>query len=65
MFTLGINIQNLSKAIVKSSVNIDNRVYHENMFFKNKISTTHHASAMGLIQGDPKGFLISTTFKGS
>ena len=34
-------------------------------FFKNKISTTHHASAMGLIQGDPKGFLISTTFKGS
>ena len=34
-------------------------------FFKNKMSTTHNASAWGLVRRDPKGFLISTMFRGS
>ena len=41
------------------------RVYRENMFFKEKISATHNASAWGLDRRDPKGFLISTMFRGS
>ena len=28
---------------------LSSRVYHENMFFKKEISTTHHASAWGLV----------------
>ena len=28
---------------------MDIRVFHENMFFKKKISATHHASAWGLV----------------
>ena len=28
---------------------LDSRVFHENMFFKKKISATHHASAWGLV----------------
>ena len=41
------------------------RVFHKNMFFKIKISATHHALAWGLVWSNPKGFLISTKFKGS
>ena len=41
------------------------RVYRENMFFKEKISATHNASAWGLVRRNPKGFLISTMFRGS
>ena len=29
--------------------NIYIRVFHKNMFFKKKISATHHASAWGLV----------------
>ena len=28
---------------------LSSRVYHENMFFQKEISTTHHASAWGLV----------------
>ena len=35
------------------------------MFFKIKINATHNASARGLVRRDPKGFLISTMFRGS
>ena len=41
------------------------RVYHKNTFFKNKISPTRQASAWGLVWRNPKGFLISTMFRGS
>ena len=41
------------------------RVYQKNMFFKNKEIRTHQASAWGLVWRDPKGFLISTKFRGS
>ena len=34
-------------------------------FQQQKISTTHHASVWGLVWRDPKGFLISTNFRGS
>ena len=48
-----------------SNISIYLRVYRENMFFKKKISATHNASAWGLVRRDPKGFLISTMFRGS
>ena len=38
---------------------------HTYMFFKEKISATHNASAWGLDRRDPKRFLISTMFRGS
>ena len=41
------------------------RVYHKNTFFRNKISPTRQASAWGLVWRNPKGFLISTMFRGS
>ena len=41
------------------------RVYHKNTFFRNKISPTRQASAWGLVWRNPKGFLISTKFRGS
>ena len=55
------------KAIFLSKVvkAVCTRVYRENMFFKKKISATHNASAWGLVRRDPKGFLISTMFRGS
>ena len=34
-------------------------------FFKNKKSSTHKESAWGLVWRNPKGFLISTMFRGS
>ena len=44
---------------------VDNRVFQKNTFFKKEISATHHASAWRLVWRNPKGFLISTKFKGS
>ena len=41
------------------------RVYHKNTFFTNKLCPTHQASAWGLVWRNPKGFLISTKFRGS
>ena len=41
------------------------RVYHKNTFFKNKKRPTRQASAWGLVWRNPKGFLISTMFRGS
>ena len=35
---------------------VPTRVFHENMFFKKKISATHHASAWGLVWKNPKEF---------
>ena len=37
----------------------------QKQFFKNKISPTRQASAWGLVWRNPKGFLISTMFRGS
>jgi len=40
-------------------------VWSKKTLFQTKISATHHASAWGLVWRNPKGFLISTKFKGS
>ena len=39
--------------------------YKKTLFSKQKISTTHHASAWVLVWRDPTGFFISTKFRGS
>ena len=44
---------------------VNSRVFHKNKFFQKKIGGTHHALALGLVWKDPKGFLISTKFRGS
>ena len=37
----------------------------EKRFFEKMKSITHHAIAWGLVSKDPKGFLISTKFRGA
>ena len=41
------------------------RVFQKNTFFEKQIGGTHHASALRLVWKNPKGFLISTKFRGS
>ena len=41
------------------------RVFQKHTFSNKKISATHHASTRELVWRYPKGFLISTIFKGS
>ena len=62
LFSLGLEFFGY---IYNIHVCIHIRVYRENMFFKKKISATHNASACGLVRRNPKGFLISTMFRGS
>ena len=49
----------------KSSKQPFTRVYQKTIFFKSKLSPAHQASAWGLVWENPKGFLISTKFRGS
>ena len=62
---MGRNLECLSVTSPYDDHSMIIRVYRENMFFKKKISATHNASAWGLVRRDPKGFLISTMFRGS
>ena len=55
----------LSLGTLRDMNNLCIRVYHKNTFFKNKLCPTHQASAWGLVWRNPKGFLISTKFRGS
>ena len=59
-----MKLSKLRDAIAKVVSGVEIRVFKKKHFLEKRKSGTHQALALGLAWKDPKGFLISTKFRG-